>query len=218
MNRPTPLRVVDNRADAEPDRLPPHNIQAEQVVLGAVMMAPRVLAEVRALLDGTEFFRPAHTRIWDAIGALADRDAPFDPLAVSVELGKALTKVGGAPYLFDLIRAVPSAANGAYYAQLVRDLAYRRHVVEAGTRLVELGHDPDEAANLRGKVTAELATVTAADTRGWPDPLPMSANPTCRNSRCGRSRTGWGSTSQAWPNRPRLRWTWRPACRWRSSQ
>ena len=158
----------------------PHNITAEQAVLGAAMLSPAALAEARTVLDGGEFYRPAHLIIWQAICALADRGDPHDPLSVGARLGSAgLAKTGGAPYLHTLIAAVPTAANGGYYAHIVRDLAYARTVIEAASRLAEAAWlaSGDAAADLRGKVAAEAAALAEADRRGWPDPLPLSGTP-----------------------------------------
>jgi replicative DNA helicase len=158
----------------------PHNITAEQAVLGAAMLAPAALAEARAVLDGSEFYRPAHQTVWQAICALADRGDPHDPLSVGAHLGSAgMAKVGGAPYLHTLIAAVPTAANAAYYAHIVRDLAYARTVIEASSRLAAAAWlaTGDAAADLRGKVAAEAAALAEADRRGWPEPLPLSSTP-----------------------------------------
>jgi hypothetical protein len=176
--KPNPLRVIDGETpEADLDRTPPHNIGAEQVVLGAAMLSPAALVEVRTLLDGSEFYRPAHLRIWEAITALADRGAPFDPLAVGAELGRDLATTGGALYLHNLIAQVPAATNAGYYACMVRDLAYARRVVEAGDRLIELGYSAtgDDVTNLRGAVAAEFAAVASADVRGWPEPTPLTS-------------------------------------------
>jgi hypothetical protein len=158
---------------------PPHNIAAEQAVLGAAMLSPAALAEARDLLDGTEFYRPAHQVIWEAITALADRGDPHDPLTVGAALGRDMTRAGGAPYLHTLIAAVPTAANGSYYAHIVRDLAYARDVLTASTNLAEAARQAtgDAAADLRAKVAAQTAALAGADRRGWPDPVPLSAAP-----------------------------------------
>jgi len=186
MTKP-PLRVVNAQPldgpSPEPGEglgaTPPHNVEAEQCVLGAAMLSASALAEVRPLLDAGDFYRPAHRRVWEAICALADRGAPADPLAVGAEIGpRNLNKVGGAPYLHTLISRVPVAANAVWYAHVVRDLAYARHVAEVGTRLVQLaGNAADDPADLRAQVVAEVAAVTAADRRGWPDPTPLSSAP-----------------------------------------
>jgi replicative DNA helicase len=172
------LRAVDG--DGTGGDALPHNITAEQAVLGAAMLSPAALAEVRALLDGSEFYRPAHQVIWEAITVLADRGDPHDPLSVGARLGNAgLAKSGGAPYLHTLIAAVPVAANGAYYAHIVRDLAYARTVLEASSRLAQAAWQAsgDGTDTLRGKVAAEAAALAEADRRGWADPVPLSAAP-----------------------------------------
>jgi replicative DNA helicase len=144
------------------------------------MLSPTALADVRALLDGSEFYRPAHQVIWQAITTLADRGDPHDPLSVGACLGPAgLARSGGAPYLHTLIAAVPSTAHGGYYAHIVRDLAYARSVIEASTRLAAAAWQAtgDGADPLRGKVAAEAAALAEADRRGWPDPLPLPSTP-----------------------------------------
>ncbi|GAA0333129.1 DUF3987 domain-containing protein [Actinoallomurus spadix] len=181
MTKPTALRIIDgDQPDAEPGRALPHNITAEQVVLGTMMLSPAALTEVREVLDGSEFYRPAHARIWETVTTLADRGAPCDPLAVGAELGPDLSKTGGAPYLHTLVAQVPTAANAGYYAHMIRDLAYARKVIETGTRLIQLGHEAtgESASNLRGTVTTEVAELTSADVRGWPDPVPLTATAT----------------------------------------
>ncbi|KAB2371120.1 DUF3987 domain-containing protein [Actinomadura montaniterrae] len=179
MTNSTPLHVVRPQPVDNPQDAPPHNIEAEQCVLGAVMLSPAALAEVRPLLDATDFYRPAHARIWETVCALADRGASADPLAVGAAIGvRNLAKIGGAPYLHTLISQVPAAANAAYWAHMVRDLAYARTVAETGTRLVQLAGAADgDPAELRARVAAEVAAVTGADRRGWPDPTPLSSVP-----------------------------------------
>lgn len=180
MNATPSLRLISDSADA-PDgaefiRPLPHNIKAEQHVLGSVMLSAGALGEVRALLDGSEFYRPAHAQIWDGIVALADRGAPCDPVAVAAAIGpRDLSKLGGAPYLHTLISQVPTTANAAFYAHMIRDLAYARKVVTTGTRLAQLGYSSsgDDIAELRAAVATEVTTVTAPDTRGWPAPAPL---------------------------------------------
>src|SRR5581483_4026063 len=178
MSKPPALRVVDDQPEGF-GQAPPHNIQAEQVVLGAVMLAPQVLAEVRDLIDASCFYRPAHALIWDTITALADRGDPYHVIPVSGALGRDLGKVGGGPYLHTLIASVPTAAQAGYYAHRLRDLAYARRVIEAGHRMVAFGHQAagDDLFDLRGSVTAECAAITTADAHGWPDPVPLSASP-----------------------------------------
>ena len=78
----------------EPDRQPPHNLEAEEAALGAVLTAGRLLTEVAALVEEADFYRPAHRAIWRAILRLADRGQPTDPVTVLGELGVLTRRVG----------------------------------------------------------------------------------------------------------------------------
>ena len=209
----SPLRPVDSHPDTPSDlaefiRPLPHSIEAEQHVLGAVMLSPLALPEVRALLAGSEFYRPGHRLIWDGVIGLADRGAPFEPVAVATAInGRDLAKIGGAPYLQTLISQVPSATNAAYYAQIVRNLAYARRVIEIGTRLMQLGYGTTSGteSDFRGAVASEVTALAAVDAQGWPTPGPLPQLPSCRSSRSGPSLTGSASTPHASPRSPRLR-------------
>src|SRR5215207_7493979 len=158
----------------EPGREPPHNLEAEEAVLGAVLSAGRLLAEVTALVEEADFYRPAHRAIWRALLRLADRGQPTDPVTVLGELDDAgeLADVGGGPFLHTLVQAVPTVANAAHYARLVAETARRRRVIDLGIRLAHSDADPDALVHLAG----ELADTTAAHGgRGWAPPAPLGA-------------------------------------------
>jgi replicative DNA helicase len=156
-----------------PDRQPPHNLEAEQAVLGAVLASGRLLVEVAAQLEEADFYRPAHRAIWRAILALADRGEPTDPVTVLGELDHRgeLAEVGGGPFLHTLVQAVPTVANAAHYAGLVAEAARRRRVIDLGLRLAHAGADPAVVAHLAGELAATTA-VTAGE-RGWIPPIPL---------------------------------------------
>lgn len=172
VSQPQRLRVV--QGDGIEEEAPPHSIPAEQSVLGSVMLSPIALAEVRDILDGSEFWRPAHRLIWDAICALTDDGNPHDPISVARSLASDITKIGGAPYLHTLISTVPVAAMAAHHARIVADLAYARNVLEASCRLAEAARGSDISA-LRATVATETSALTEVARRGWPDPVPLSA-------------------------------------------
>jgi hypothetical protein len=156
----------------EPDRLPPHNLDAEEAVLGAVLAAGRLLVEVAALIEEVDFYRPAHRTIWRAILRLADRGQPTDPVTVLGELDDSgeLAEVGGGPFLHTLVQAVPTVANAGHYAHLVAETARRRRVIDLGIRLAHSEADPAVLAHLTG----ELAATTAGlDGHGWAPPSPF---------------------------------------------
>jgi replicative DNA helicase len=156
-----------------PDRQPPHNLEAEEAVLGAVLTAGRLLTEVAAVLEEADFYRPAHRAIWRAVLRLTDRGEPTDPVAVLGELdhGGELADVGGAPFLHTLVQAVPTVAHAGRYAQLVAETARRRRVIDLGIRLTHSDADPAVLTHLAG----ELADTTTAsvDGRGWAPPIPF---------------------------------------------
>ncbi|MGV8966229.1 MAG: replicative DNA helicase [Cellulomonas sp.] len=146
------------------DRTPPQDIAAEQSVLGGMMISKDAIADVVEQLRGTDFYRPAHEAVYDAILDLYGRGEPADAVTVSAELTKRgeMSRIGGAPYLHTLISMVPTAANAGYYARIVRERAVLRRLVEAGTRIVQLGYateggDVDEIVN---NAQAEVYAVT----------------------------------------------------------
>jgi len=155
-----------------PEHKPPHNLDAEEAVLGAVLASGRLLVEVAAVLEEADFYRPAHRTIWRAILRLADRGEPTDPVTVLGELEDSgeLADVGGGPFLHTLVEAVPTVANAAHYAHLVAETARRRRVIDLGIRLAHSDADPAVLAHLAG----ELADTTAAHGgRAWEPPAPF---------------------------------------------
>jgi replicative DNA helicase len=169
-NDPTQRRL---RPVAEPDRQPPHSVEAEEAVLGAVLTAGRLLGEVSALLEEADFYRPAHRAIWRAMLRLVDRGQPTDPVTVLGELDQAgeLVDVGGGPFLHTLVDAVPTVANAGHYARLVAECARRRRVIDLGIQLAHSDADPAVLAYLAGEL-ADTTTATHGE-RGWTPPVPF---------------------------------------------
>jgi len=146
------------------DRTPPQDVAAEQSVLGGMLISKDAIADVVEELKGNDFYRPAHELVFDAIMDLYGRGEPADAITVLAELTKRgeVGRVGGAPYIHELIAMVPTAANAGYYARIVRERAILRRLVEAGTRIVQLGYaadggDVDEIVN---NAQAEVYAVT----------------------------------------------------------
>jgi replicative DNA helicase len=128
-----------------PDRTPPQDIAAEQSVIGAMLLSKDAIADVVEALREGDFYRPAHQLIYSSILDLYGRGEPADAVTVSAELTRIgeLGRVGGAPYLHTLVASVPTAANAGYYARIVRERAILRRLVEAGTRIVQMGYAGD---------------------------------------------------------------------------
>ncbi|MFL6177617.1 MAG: replicative DNA helicase [Ornithinibacter sp.] len=158
----------DGRAD---DRVPPQDLQAEQSVLGSMLINKDAIADCLEAVKAHDFYRPAHELIFDAVLDLFGRGEPADAITVADELGKRgdLTRVGGQAYLHQLIQSVPTAANAGYYAEIVHERAVLRRLVEAGTRIVQMGYaqgegDIDDIVN---RAQAEVYSV--AEKRGGED-------------------------------------------------
>src|SRR6478609_7278675 len=128
---------------SEFDRTPPQSIEAEQSVLGAMMLSKDAIADVIEIVRPGDFYRPAHQLVYDSILDLYGRGEPADAVTVSAELTRngQLVRVGGAPYLHTLISLVPTAANAGYYAEIVAERATLRRLVVAGTRIVQMGYE-----------------------------------------------------------------------------
>lgn len=111
-------------------------------VLGAMLMSKDAVSDVVEIVRGTDFYRPAHEFIFEAIVNLYGRGEPADPVTVAAELTKRgeLSRVGGAVYLHDLLASVSIAANASYYATIVRDKAVLRRLVNASIRISQLGY------------------------------------------------------------------------------
>nr|WP_254666292.1 replicative DNA helicase [Humibacillus sp. DSM 29435] len=153
------------------DRLPPQDVGAEQSVLGGMLLSKDAIADCVEQLKGTDFYRPAHELIYDAVLDLYGRGEPADAITVSDELTKRgdLTRIGGQAYLHQLIASVPTAANAGYYAEIVAERAVLRRLVEAGTRIVQLGYaqgggDVEDIVN-----AAQAEVYSVADKRGGDD-------------------------------------------------
>jgi replicative DNA helicase len=145
------------------ERTPPHDVAAEQCVLGGMLLSKDAISDVVEALRPTDHYRPAHQLIHEAILDLYGRGEPADAITVANELTRRgeIARVGGGPYLHTLIASVPTAANAGYYARIVRERAILRRLVEAGTRIVQFGYAGEaDADELVDRAQAEVYAVT----------------------------------------------------------
>ncbi|MFD5394669.1 replicative DNA helicase [Streptomyces sp. NPDC127097] len=156
------------------ERVPPQDLDAEQSVLGGMLLSKDAIADVVEVLKGEDFYRPAHELVYQAILDLYAKGEPADPITIAAELTKRgeIARVGGASYLHTLVQSVPTAANAEYYAEIVHERAVLRRLVEAGTRITQMGYaadgDVDEIVN---SAQAEIYAVT--EQRTSEDYLPL---------------------------------------------
>ena len=192
--RTVALAVVDDRGHSEypgpPEepseefgRQPPHDMVAEQSVLGGMLLSKDAIADVLEVLRPGDFYRPAHQSVYDAILDLYSRGEPADPVTVSAELDRRgeLRRIGGAPYLVTLTQTVPTAANAAYYAEIVAEKSILRRLVDAGTRIVQYGYagsDGQDVAEVVDRAQAEIFEVTERRTTEDFMPLEELLQPT----------------------------------------
>ncbi len=150
---------------AASERTLPHDLLAEQSTLGGMMLSKDAVADVVETLRGNDFYVPKHSIIFEAILGLYSHGEPVDVISVTDELIKNgdLQRAGGADYLHTLTSMVPTAANAGYYAEIVAGRALLRRLVEAGTRIVQMGYaGTGEAADLVNNAQAEIYSVTGS--------------------------------------------------------
>src|SRR5690242_960422 len=166
---PRPRRITPETEtpmeDESFERIPPQDPHAEQCVLGGMLLSKRAIGEVLEVTTAEDFYRPQHETVFRAVADMYGRNQPADQITVGnylSELG-VLTKIGGPAYLSELVQAVPTAANAEYYAEIVRDCAIRRRIVEAGRRITDIGYRGEGPAwQANDAAQAELAGVMKA--------------------------------------------------------
>ena len=144
-------------------RTMPHDDVAEQSVLGGMLLSKDAIADVVESLRASDFYKPAHETIYEAILSLYGHGSPADAITVADELKKRgeLARVGGAAYIHTLIASVPTAANAQYYAEIVKEHAIMRRLIEAGTKIAQLGYaNETEVDTLVDQAQAEIYAVT----------------------------------------------------------
>ncbi len=125
-------------------KLPPQNLEAEQSILGGVLLNNQALNQVLELLGPDDFYSEAHRKIFKAIIDLSERSEPSDLITLSDVLRdkKLLDQVGGVAYLSSLVDSVPSAANIAYYSKIVKQKAILRKLIGTATEILERSYGP----------------------------------------------------------------------------
>jgi replicative DNA helicase len=123
-------------------KLPPQNIEAEQSILGGILIENDAINTVVELLEANDFYREAHQKIFQCMIALSEKSEPLDLITLTNELKKSkeLESIGGASYLASLTDSVPTAANIAYYTKIVKDKSTLRKLISTATEIVTQGY------------------------------------------------------------------------------
>ncbi len=159
-----------DRATVDALRVPPHSMEAEQAVLGGLMLANEAWDRVADRLVEDDFYRRDHRLIFRAVAELAEKGQPFDVVTLREWLdsrGETDT-AGGAGYLISLAKDTPSAANITAYADIVREKAVLRQLIEAGTQITSEAYKPGEhdSKMLLGRAEQEVFRIAERGARG----------------------------------------------------
>ncbi len=159
-------------ADAQLDqiKLPPHSVEAEQSVLGGLLLEASALDKIADLMTDDDFYRHEHRLIYRQIVRLSEMAKPVDVITVAeaLEIAGELDKVGGLPYLGSLAQNVPSAANIRRYGEIVRERSIMRKLVEVGTDISSSAYNPvgRDAAQLLDEAESKVFEIAEAGSRG----------------------------------------------------
>lgn len=131
------------------NKLPPQNLEAEQAVLGAILLENEALHQVIEAIDGSDFYREAHRKIFTSMIDLYNKNEPSDLITLTDILTqkKQLEEVGGPAYLSSLVDNIPTAANVLYYAKIVREKSILRKTINAATEIISRGYESKEDIN-----------------------------------------------------------------------
>jgi replicative DNA helicase len=132
-------RIRDVSAGAEAARVPPHDLDAERAVIGAMLVSESAVAAVAERLAPEDFYSEVHRIIYGAMMRLYSRGDPIDQLTLTNELRSVneFEKIGGRPYVFQIVESVPTAANAGRYADIVSGKALLRAIIDVGSRITE---------------------------------------------------------------------------------
>ena len=146
-------------------RIPPHSIEAETSVLGALLIDRDAIVSVAEFLRDVHFYDDKHASIYESVLELYEERTPIDVLTVSDKLKKKklLKKIGGASFLASLVNNVPTAAHVEHYAKIVKDAATKRRMISVASKLVEQSFDEGIGAiDLMDKAEEEIFSLTQA--------------------------------------------------------
>ena len=155
-------------------KLPPHSLEAEQSVLGGLMLENTAIDRVADIINEQDFYRADHKAIWRQITRLVNENKPADVITVAEALDShnQLEDIGGLAYLDTLARNTPSAANIRHYAQIVRERAVLRHLAEVGSEISESAYNPEgrSAGEILDAAEAKVFQIKEAgakSSQGW---------------------------------------------------
>ena len=176
--------VSDGRRRRTATRVPPHNLDAEASLLGALLLSKDALTAVAETgLASADFYKPAHQHVYEAVRVLAVAGEPVDVVTVAEELRRSglVEEIGGPELLLDLQAATPAVSNAARYSRIVQDTALLRRLIGVASDIAELAYDePDDVTKVLDEAETkvfEIAEHRVTDrTVAIGDLLPLALN------------------------------------------
>jgi replicative DNA helicase len=142
----TPDEPLAYRPPTEFDRLPPHSIEAERCLIASAILDADVYSDVSLTISRDSFYSADHQLIWSIISSLRDSGRSVDAVILREELSKRqqLDEIGGLPYIVQILNSVPSSAHGHHYAEIVRDKALLRRLIDLSNKTLRMCYAPTE--------------------------------------------------------------------------
>ncbi len=159
---------------AENGRTPPQNIEAEQAVLGAMLIKPEAITETQEILSADDFYREAHRIVYGAMEELFLHHDAVDLVTLTEQLRKTdqLDKVGGVRFVTALANSVPTAANVVYHARIVKEKAELRRLIDAATEIAGKAYeDSDDVENVMDEAEKKILAIAANQMKGTFEPI-----------------------------------------------
>ncbi len=167
--------VNDGRRRRSSGRVPPHNLDAEASLLGALLLSKDALTAVAETgIAAADFYKPAHQHVYEAVRVLASAGEPVDAVTVAEELRRnaLLDEIGGPATLLELQAATPAISNAARYARIVQDTAMLRRLISVASDIAELAYDePDDVTKVLDEAETKVFEIAEHRVIGlvrWP--------------------------------------------------
>jgi len=163
-------KKISKKTEESIGRIPPQNIEAEQSVLGAVLLDKEAIIKIADMLSPEDFYRDDHGIIFEAILALFEKRRPIDLVTLTdyLEKDKNLKNIGGASYLATLVNSVPSAAHVKHYAEIVHNKATLRRLITAADNIIGFSfNEAEEIDSVLDRAESELFGVSQKFSRQY---------------------------------------------------
>ena len=144
-------------------KLPPQNLEAEESVLGSLMLDKDAIVKVADVLVAADFYKPAHAKIYEIILTLFEKREPIDILSVTAKLkaDNTLNEIGGGTYLSSLINSVPTASHISHYAKIVKEKKVLRDLISASSEITEHAYSPaDDLENILDEIEQKIFSIS----------------------------------------------------------